>query len=323
MKYTFYFYNGIPTKEDRDVKFAGEGVEVDEIDFSSDTDAALYALDVVASNNNDEDVIDVSTSKSDCFDYLDSINISSGEYACLAIQNSDEFIYGDSELVDMFFENSDNKYDEGFASEWLEDNPDGYYNSEIDKGSDISEAANPKIIYAAEYYHPTLDKWVRLCEKPTYEEAEKYLNTPVIGNPEKRIAKYEKSGVRKLKYKELPLDEALNEEWNKEWDNLGIDIEKAARSESISVDFINSDALVMECFKLTFEITQGDWKHDHWAFDNFVEEYLDNHEKYAFWKVETTQTESSDDDSYSAYHDVYVIPKEKREFLTQMSKLFK
>ena len=50
MKYTFYFYNGIPTKEDRDVKFAGEGVEVDEIDFSSDTDAALYALDVVASN---------------------------------------------------------------------------------------------------------------------------------------------------------------------------------------------------------------------------------------------------------------------------------
>ena len=323
MKYTFYFYDGTPTKERRPAAFPGEGVEVDEIDFSSDVDAALYAVDVVASNNDDIDVLDVINSKSAAFDYLDSVDMSSGDWACLAIKNANEFIYGDAELVDMFFENPDNTYDEGFANEWLSKNPNGYYNSETDKGADLAEAYNGKIIYAAEYYHPKLYKWIRLCEKPTCEEAEKYLNTPIIGNPKTRIAKYEKSGVRKVNYTELPLDEAITEEWNKEWDDLGIAIEKRARAKHINVDFINSDALVMESFKLTFEIINGDWKHDHWLFDDLAEKYINDTDKYRFWKVDTQQTEESDTDTYSAYHIVYVIPKDKQKLFNQMSTLFR
>lgn len=323
MKYTFYFYNGEPTKQDRFSEFAGEGVEIDEIDFSSDLDAALYALDVVASNNDDDSILTSIGTKDGAFDYLDSVDMNAGDYSCLAIEGDGEFIYGDAELVDMFFENSDNRYDEGFADEWLADNPNGYYNSETDKGVELSEAYNSKIIYAAEYYHPKLFKWIRLCEKPTYEEAEKYLSTPILGDPEKRVAKYEKSGARKITYKEIPLDESLNEAFNKEWNELGIAVERAARKESINVDFINSDALVMGSFKLTFEITDGDWKHDHWAFDEFVEDYINKTDMYKFWKVDVREIDKSLDDTYSAYHIVYVIPKDKEQTLTQMSTLFR
>lgn len=322
MKYIFYIYNGEPTRECRPVSFAGEGIEIEDIDFSSDTDAALYALDIIASNNGDEEIIDVLNTRDEAFEYLDSIDISNGDWACLAIENPDGFIYGDSDLVDIFFQNADNEYDEGLAEEWLSKNPNGYYNSNSDKGVELSEAYDKKIIYAAEYYHPKLYKWIRLCEKPTYEEAAKYLNTPIIDNPKTRVAKYEKSGVRKINYKELPLDETLNEEWNKEWDNLGVDLEKTARKDHINVDFINSDSLVMGSFKLTFAINRGDWKHDHLAFDDIAEEFINNTGKYAFWKVDTIQTEYSDSDNYSADHIVYVVPKDKEALLLDMKKLF-
>ena len=117
-------------------------------------------------------------------------------------------------------------------------------------------------------------------------------------------------------------NESLQEEWNREWDNIGIEIEKAARKEHIWVDFINTDSSVMGAFTATFEINNGDWKHDHLAFDEVVKEYFANNEKYALWKIDTNQTDSSDDDSYSAEHIAFIVPKDKMELLNSMKSLF-
>lgn len=115
---------------------------------------------------------------------------------------------------------------------------------------------------------------------------------------------------------------AIKEEWNTEWDNIGIEIEKAARAQHIGVDFINTDSSVMGAFTATFEINRGDWKHDHWAFDEVVKEYLANNEKYALWKIDTNQIGSSDDDSYNAEHIAFIVPKDKMELLNSMRGLF-
>ena len=120
------------------------------------------------------------------------------------------------------------------------------------------------------------------------------------------------------------LDESksIDEEWDKEWDNIGIEIEKAAREQHIGVDFINTDSSVMGAFTATFKIDRGDWKHDHWAFDEVVKEYLANNEKYALWKIDTNQIGSSEDDSYSAEHIAFIVPKDKMELLNSMKGLF-
>lgn len=117
-------------------------------------------------------------------------------------------------------------------------------------------------------------------------------------------------------------NESLQEEWNREWDNIGIEIEKAARAQHIGVDFINTDSSVMGAFKATFEINRGDWKHDHWAFDEVVKEYLANNEKYGLWKIDTNQIGSSLDDSYSAEHIAFIVPRDKMELLNSMKGLF-
>ena len=78
----------------------------------------------------------------------------------------------------------------------------------------------------------------------------------------------------------------------------------------------------MGAFTATFEINNGDWKHDHLAFNEVVEEYLANNKKYALWKIDTNQTDSSDDDSYSAEHIAFIVPKDKMELLNSMKGLF-
>lgn len=59
------------------------------------------------------------------------------------------------------------------------------------------------IVYRCEYFEPKIDKWVRLIETTDLEEAKSLINQPIFGDPIVRVAKYEKSGVRKIKYKLL------------------------------------------------------------------------------------------------------------------------
>lgn len=63
--------------------------------------------------------------------------------------------------------------------------------------------AKKRIVYRCEYFEPKIDRWVCLIETKELDEAKSLLDHPIIGNPPTRVAKYEKSGVRKIKYKTL------------------------------------------------------------------------------------------------------------------------
>jgi NDP-sugar pyrophosphorylase family protein len=56
-------------------------------------------------------------------------------------------------------------------------------------------------VYRTEYYEDRLGKWVCIHESRDLEKAKDYLDTPIIKNPEKRIAEYSKTGTYKVKYK--------------------------------------------------------------------------------------------------------------------------
>lgn len=55
-------------------------------------------------------------------------------------------------------------------------------------------------VFRAEYFESKLQKWVAIYEGGSLEAAEEAVGTPIIGNPKKRVAKYLKSGVRKIRY---------------------------------------------------------------------------------------------------------------------------
>lgn len=55
-------------------------------------------------------------------------------------------------------------------------------------------------VLRAEYFEDKIGKWVAFYEGTNLEHTSTYLNTPIAGNPRKRIAEYEKSGVKKVKY---------------------------------------------------------------------------------------------------------------------------
>lgn len=56
-------------------------------------------------------------------------------------------------------------------------------------------------VYRTEYYEPKLGRWVGFYEAQSVEAAKECLDTPIAGNPAQRVALYERSGVRKIKYK--------------------------------------------------------------------------------------------------------------------------
>lgn len=71
------------------------------------------------------------------------------------------------------------------------------------------------IIFKIEYYEPKLDKWVSFWSG-TLDECMNKLGYPIIGDVPQRVAKYEKSGVRKIKYKLLEVIKQLSSDEVKE-----------------------------------------------------------------------------------------------------------
>lgn len=55
-------------------------------------------------------------------------------------------------------------------------------------------------IFRTEYYEPKLDKWISFWSG-TLDECMNKLGYPIVGDVPQRVAKYEVSGKRKLKYK--------------------------------------------------------------------------------------------------------------------------
>lgn len=72
----------------------------------------------------------------------------------------------------------------------------------INKGEYIlKESLEEGLTYRAEYYEPKLDKWISYYESGSLDSVKSNLDNPIIGDPKKRIAQYEKSGIRKPSYK--------------------------------------------------------------------------------------------------------------------------
>ena len=51
-----------------------------------------------------------------------------------------------------------------------------------------------RTIHFAEYFHPTVGKWIIFYEG-SREECEKHMDDPIFGNPYRRVAKYEETTV--------------------------------------------------------------------------------------------------------------------------------
>lgn len=64
-------------------------------------------------------------------------------------------------------------------------------------------------IFRTEYYEPKLDKWISFWSG-TLDECMNKLGYLIIGDVPQRVAKYEKSGVRKIKYKLLEVIKQLS-----------------------------------------------------------------------------------------------------------------
>lgn len=71
------------------------------------------------------------------------------------------------------------------------------------------------ITFKTEYYEPKLDKWISFWSG-TLDECMNKLGYPIIGDVPQRVAKYEKSGVRKIKYKLLEVIKQLSSDQVKE-----------------------------------------------------------------------------------------------------------
>lgn len=71
------------------------------------------------------------------------------------------------------------------------------------------------IIFKTEYYEPKLGIWVSFWSG-TLDECIKKLGYPIVGDVPQRVAKYEKSGVRKIKYKLLEVIKQLSSDEVKE-----------------------------------------------------------------------------------------------------------
>ena len=71
------------------------------------------------------------------------------------------------------------------------------------------------IIFKIEYYEPKLGIWVSFWSG-TLDECMNKLGYPIVGDVPQRVAKYEKSVIRKIKYKLLEVIKQLSSDEIKE-----------------------------------------------------------------------------------------------------------
>lgn len=83
----------------------------------------------------------------------------------------------------------------------------------------IQEYKTMNIIFKTEYYEPKFDKWITFWSG-TLDECMNMLGYPIIGDVPQRVAKYEVSGKRKIKYKLLEIIKQLSSDEVKEVNRL-------------------------------------------------------------------------------------------------------
>lgn len=98
MLYTFYFYDGTPTRERRPRKSANDGIIEENINFDTDALALIYAAETVAEMNNDDFDYEFNDEQ-EALDYLDDIDIGSGAAFLFGLKAGGTFIYGDDSFL--------------------------------------------------------------------------------------------------------------------------------------------------------------------------------------------------------------------------------
>lgn len=90
---------------------------------------------------------------------------------------------------------------------------------------------------------------------------------------------------------------------------------------SIWWDVYDYSTAPMGTSRIDFQV-EGDWKHDHWAFKDLIQEWADKNGRKIF-KIDSQEVGESDSDDYTAIYSVY-IAKDEESFntLNSLSALF-
>lgn len=250
----------------------------------------------------------------DEYEDSDGNMVSAGEYFCGDENATDEEI-GEAFVDDVGFDgvgNIEGYFDyEAFGRDLRYD---GYYLTS--DGCILEESYNTKISKL------TLNEgWTQFRFKsganPYIAKTEKEAN--------RIIRKYGKKNIKKIKDGFFEVDDVKKESLKEnKYDPVIADlesIEKFLRDEGFTnYDVYWYDNYPMGTSKIDFEIS-GDWKHDHWAFKELIQEWAQKNGR-KIWKIDTVE-QPSDSDYYEAVHSVY-ITKDGDSFdkLTSMRGLF-
>lgn len=153
---------------------------------------------------------------------------------------------------------------------------------------------------------------------------------PYIAKTEKEanriIKKYGKKNIKKIKDGFFEIDD-VKKECLKEgkYDSVKADlesIEKYLDGENFySYEVYGYDSYPMGTSKIDFEVS-GDWKHDHWAFKDLIQEWADKNNRKIF-KIDSREVGHSDSDDYTAVYSVFVTKDdESYDRLNSMRGLF-
>ena len=212
------------------------------------------------------------------------------------------------------------------------------------KDEPLTEASNT-IVYRAEYYEPKLGKWVSYYENNSLDSVKSNLDNPIVGDPRRRIAQYERSGVRKpsykfvkevdttleedmkyypqdydkieLEYKDLEFTQVGNKRDVDDWDEFDREATWTYEVDKNDVyTFIFEDCIDVEDFPTAFDDefdpnNEDDWNSFvAWLEDNFEEIYSKYEDKILDrWKEDAIEDAEKnyeyDPIDYDAKHDDY------------------
>ena len=122
------------------------------------------------------------------------------------------------------------------------------------------------------------------------------------------------------------ISEGLKEPLKEGMDTVKADLESIEKylnenGRSIWWDVYDYDTAPMGTSRIDFQV-EGDWKHDHWAFKDLIQEWADKNDRKIF-KIDSREVGESDSDDYTAIYSVYIAKDEESlNTLNSLSALF-
>lgn len=122
------------------------------------------------------------------------------------------------------------------------------------------------------------------------------------------------------------ISEGLKKPLKEGMDTVRADLESIEKflnenGRSIWWDVYDYDTAPMGTSRIDFQV-EGDWKHDHWAFKDLIQEWADKNDRKIF-KIDSREVGESDSDDYTAIYSVYIAKDEESlNTLNSLSALF-